>query len=479
MSMSDIRIWPGEPDVGATGVERHAVQEAARRAGLREVVRPTIEHVERRRSELIWITCVLFVVLTTGLVVLSFAPEGALQLNQVGRSLNLARGALFALAIAFGAYVVDKERRLRYVERALLNERVMSAALMNRLREISLLNDAGRAVTSSLELDEVLDIILKSASELLQADEGSVMLLHGRSLLVAAAVGRTVLFVGERREISEGVAGYVARTNQPLLVQDEVDATELAELIGTPIGRGGSRVRSALSVPLEARGEVLGVLNLNVTKGERRYAEYDLRMLQLFAQHAAVAILAARILGVDRELDRTQVAELERIRADVVGRMTQSFDAPTPHRPAKTTDAGIRVLLVEDDPGLLRFLHVALETEGFTVDLASDGDVALERVKKGNFDVMLLDLAIPVMDGWQVLDSIRDLPRRPRVICLTAKDGVRDASRAWTLGASEYVRKPFELRDLVQLVSLVAGRTTEEQDDRRRQALKDLFSAPR
>jgi CheY-like chemotaxis protein len=202
-------------------------------------------------------------------------------------------------------------------------------------------------------------------------------------------------------------------------------------------------------------------------------------MLQLFAQHAAVAILGARILGVDRELDRTQVAELERIRADVVGRMTQSFDAPTPHRPAKTTDAGIRVLLVEDDPGLLRVLHVALETEGFTVDLASDGDVALERVKKGNFDVMLLDLAIPVMDGWQVLESMRDLPRRPRVICLTAKDGVRDASRAWTLGASEYVRKPFELRDLVQLVSLVAGRTTEEQDDRRRQALKDLFSAPR
>jgi signal transduction histidine kinase len=204
-----------------------------------------------------------------------------------------------------------------------VNERVLSAALSNRLKEISALTEAGKAVVSFLELEDVLNVILNAASELLEADEGSVLLVEGEELLVAAATGHASQFLGERRPIDRGLGGYVAASREPVLIDGDVPSREFGESLIDP----QRAIASAASVPLEAKGQLLGVLNLNVVTGDRRFTEYDLRALTLFGEHAAMAIRHARALRKEREL-RTRVAELDRIRAELVGTMTHDLKTP-------------------------------------------------------------------------------------------------------------------------------------------------------
>lgn len=137
-----------------------------------------------------------------------------------------------------------------------------------------------------------------------------------------------------------------------------------------------------------------------------------------------------------------------------------------------------KVLVVDDEPSLLRLLQVALESEGYRVMLASDGRTALTRAREEEPDLMLLDIMMPVIDGWGVLEGLRELENRPKVVCLTAKDSTRDRLKGWRLGADEYVTKPFDMDRLLELVGDVLSRTHDEQEERRRQALRELGADP-
>jgi DNA-binding response OmpR family regulator len=107
------------------------------------------------------------------------------------------------------------------------------------------------------------------------------------------------------------------------------------------------------------------------------------------------------------------------------------------------------VLIVDDEPDILLMLRVNLESEGFTTALAGDGETALRRIEEERPDVVLLDVMMPVMDGWGVLAGLHRMDPRPRILVLSAKSGTRDVAKAFELGADEYVTKPFDPDELL------------------------------
>jgi diguanylate cyclase (GGDEF)-like protein len=115
-----------------------------------------------------------------------------------------------------------------------------------------------------------------------------------------------------------------------------------------------------------------------------------------------------------------------------------------------------RVLVVDDDPDIARFIEVNLRTHGFEVHLASDGVEALERARELRPDLVLVDVMMPRMDGFQVVDHLRSDPRTSSVsiIMLTAKALTADKVLGITTGADDYIIKPF---DPVELVARVKG----------------------
>jgi DNA-binding response OmpR family regulator len=115
-----------------------------------------------------------------------------------------------------------------------------------------------------------------------------------------------------------------------------------------------------------------------------------------------------------------------------------------------------KVLVVDDDPDIARFIEVNLRTQGFEVHLAADGVEALERARDTLPDLVLVDVMMPRMDGFQVVDRLRSEPRTANVsiIMLTAKALTADKVLGITTGADDYIIKPF---DPIELVARVKG----------------------
>src|SRR2546421_4303384 len=159
--------------------DRQELAREARVVGLRDFSTPSLEAVERRRWQLWTVAFVVMAGLSAGLVLMASAGS-----TSVGLFKHLpVRVGLVLLTMAFALYVLEKEVHLRRLTRLLLDERVLTAALSNRLKELAALLDVGKAVNSALDLESVLGIILTSALELLQGSSGSIMLLEGPELL--------------------------------------------------------------------------------------------------------------------------------------------------------------------------------------------------------------------------------------------------------------------------------------------------------
>src|SRR5947208_2606090 len=184
-------------------------QELAREAkvvGLRDFSTPSLEAVERRRWQLWLVAFVVMAALSAGLVLM--ASSGA---TSVGLFTHLpVRVGLVLLTMGFALYVLEKEVHLRRLTRLLLDERVLTAALSNRLKELAALMTVGQAVNSVLDIERVLDIILSSALELLASDGGSIMLLENPDELRAVCVRGNDKARDARERVGEGIAGFVA-----------------------------------------------------------------------------------------------------------------------------------------------------------------------------------------------------------------------------------------------------------------------------
>ncbi len=116
-----------------------------------------------------------------------------------------------------------------------------------------------------------------------------------------------------------------------------------------------------------------------------------------------------------------------------------------------------RILLVDDDPNIRQLVNLYLQKEGFEVEMAERGDEALKRFRASPPNLMLLDVMLPGMDGWQVLREARKTSNIP-IIMLTAKDETFDKVLGLELGADDYIAKPFDMKELVARIKAVIRR---------------------
>ena len=120
-----------------------------------------------------------------------------------------------------------------------------------------------------------------------------------------------------------------------------------------------------------------------------------------------------------------------------------------------------KALVVEDDANIAELLRLYLEKDGFEVGRAADGGEGLEMFRSFKPDVILLDIMLPVIDGWGVLREVRRNDRRVPVIMLTAKGETPDKVNGLELGADDYVTKPFEVKELLARIHAVMRRSDE------------------
>ena len=126
-----------------------------------------------------------------------------------------------------------------------------------------------------------------------------------------------------------------------------------------------------------------------------------------------------------------------------------------------------KVLAVEDDRNISDLIRMYLEKEGFEVTPAFDGGTAVEKFKEIQPDIVLLDIMLPVMDGWSVCAKIREMAKTP-IIMLTAKGEVQDRVSGLEMGADDYIVKPFEMKELIARINAVLRRTEIPDDTRKR-----------
>lgn len=134
---------------------------------------------------------------------------------------------------------------------------------------------------------------------------------------------------------------------------------------------------------------------------------------------------------------------------------------------------GKTVLIVEDDNNIAELLRLYLEKEGYATLVASDGGAGLEQFRQHHPDIVLLDVMMPVMDGWEVCRAIRQTDKKTPIIMLTAKGETTDKVSGLKMGADDYITKPFEMKEVLARIEAVLRRTGGEEESSERRLVFD------
>ena len=121
----------------------------------------------------------------------------------------------------------------------------------------------------------------------------------------------------------------------------------------------------------------------------------------------------------------------------------------------------MRLLVVEDEPDLLVGLVRALRKQGYAVDSAADGEDGLHKALSNSYDAIVLDVMLPILDGWELLSRLRETKSTP-VLMLTARDGSGDRVRGLDSGADDYLVKPFDVPELFARLRAIIRRGTHQ-----------------
>ncbi len=123
-----------------------------------------------------------------------------------------------------------------------------------------------------------------------------------------------------------------------------------------------------------------------------------------------------------------------------------------------------KILIVDDEKNICELLKLYIEKEGFEAQTANDGEEALKKFDSFAPDLMLLDIMLPGLDGWQVCREIRKKSTKP-IIMLTAKGEVFDKVLGLELGADDYITKPFEAKEVIARINAVLRRTKQQKPE--------------
>ena len=262
-------------------------------------------------------------------------------------SRRMVQQVVFPIVTEQGRY------RLGSSVRDLTRQRQIAEDLAQRARELAALNNASRALTSSLELKQVLATIIHEIQELLQADRAEVLLRDatGDDLVFSAAAGEnSEKLIGTRLSINHGIAGWVARERQSALVQE---AYQDPRFWGSADARTGYLTRSVVAVPIKYRGDVWGVIEA-INKHNGVFDERDREMLEALAGSAAIALENARLYQAEREQTyRLRESQTRLIRAEkmsALGRLVASLTHEI-NNPLQALRSGLTLIQAEINEG--------------------------------------------------------------------------------------------------------------------------------
>ena len=120
----------------------------------------------------------------------------------------------------------------------------------------------------------------------------------------------------------------------------------------------------------------------------------------------------------------------------------------------------MRILIAEDEARIARFMERGLKANGYATTVVEDGIAALDLASGGEFDLLILDVGLPRMDGFQVLKALRDMDVQIPILMVTARTGVEDTVQGLESGANDYIAKPFRFEELLARVKLRAREAT-------------------
>jgi two-component system KDP operon response regulator KdpE len=131
-----------------------------------------------------------------------------------------------------------------------------------------------------------------------------------------------------------------------------------------------------------------------------------------------------------------------------------------------STQTGLSVLVVDDEPAIRRFLRTSLDLQGFRVIESADGEDALDQLRRNAIDVLVLDLGLPGMDGFEVIKRLRTQGSSLPIIVLSSRTDERGKVEALDLGADDYVTKPFGIDELLARIRAAVRHRLQQEGER-------------